>query len=89
MLGGLWSLAYRALYAGTTVSTLTQAPLQLSPCPTAHENIAVVAADYCPQFPALYPKAHHELNLALQRLYATEDFLLQVVDALGAAVRVP
>lgn len=44
---------------------------------------------YCPQVSPLYPNAHHDIDLALEQLYRTDEFQLRVADNLGAIVRAP
>lgn len=45
--------------------------------------------DFCPQFPALFPQKHRDLDTALENVYITDAFGLSVASALGAIVRVP
>ena len=79
------ALVQLSVQAGTVLGTPYQFPLGLPADPPAPNS----AKDYCPQFSPLYPKAHHGIDKALEDEYNTDDFLLQVVDTLGAVVRVP
>ena len=44
---------------------------------------------YCPQFPPLYPIAHHDIDLSLNNLYKGDNFSLHVADRLSEIVRIP
>lgn len=77
-------LVYLSVQGRTVIGTPYQFPIGLSADPSPR-----FAKDYCPQFPPLYPKTHHEIDEALEDVYNTDDFLLQVVDTMGAVVRVP
>ncbi|GJE91059.1 carboxypeptidase S [Phanerochaete sordida] len=70
--------------AGSATASPRQFPLGLSADP-AHGS----AKDYCPQFAPLYPKTHQDIDRTLEDVYRTDVFLRQVVDAMGAVVRVP
>ncbi|GJE91057.1 carboxypeptidase S [Phanerochaete sordida] len=72
--------------AAANAAEAAQSALQNDP--GASDRFAA-ATEYCPQFSALHPRKHRELDITLQQLFTTNDFLLQVVEALSAAVHVP
>ncbi|EKM49934.1 uncharacterized protein PHACADRAFT_130350 [Phanerochaete carnosa HHB-10118-sp] len=82
-----WAKCALAVYLSVQARKATGTPqfpigLSLAPVPEFAEN-------YCPQFAPLYPKTHHDIDEVLEDVYGTEDFLLEVVNAMQAVVRIP
>jgi hypothetical protein len=68
-----------------------QVPLRFEPNTGSRLSFyaSIGQTDYCPQFPPLYPRHYHDLDIQLERLYSTEAFSSQMADALGSVVRIP
>lgn len=83
------SLGCLAASVAATPHQLPLVPSRGPADPASDPADSATRPDYCPQFPPLRPRTHRDIDRALEDVYRTDDFLLQVVDALGAVVRVP
>lgn len=90
-LSGLRATVYLAIALTCTCTALwsLDAPLLASDYLKSTGSGDVVAADLCPQAPAVNPVKHADLWKSLDETYGTETFASRATEWLGGAIRVP